>query len=164
MADSNAIGLPLSSAHKHRHSRQIEYNALFYCRDQYLGLVRSMELLKAFLPTRPMIRLVIESGKRKALTMQFTRNRYFMAGMLLVMLGIQFRMVQSFVLNEPTTRTLSRITSQNPVASNAPSLASFLMQVYPSPRKYVEPPRWLGLAMVTIGAVVALHAMAMPKE
>jgi hypothetical protein len=96
--------------------------------------------------------------------MQFTRNRYFMAGMLLVMLGIQFRLVQSFVLNEPTTRALARISKQNPVASNAPSMASFLIQVYPNPKKSVEPPRWLGLAMVTVGAVVALHAMAMPRQ
>ncbi len=96
--------------------------------------------------------------------MQFTRNRYFMAGMLLVFLGIQFRMVQSFVLNEPTTRALANITKQNPVASSTPSMSTFLMQVYPNPRKRFEPPRWLGLAMVAVGAVVALHAMAMPRE
>jgi len=96
--------------------------------------------------------------------MQFTRNRYFMAGMLLVMLGIQFRLVQSFVLNEPTTRAIAKITKQSPVASNAPSMTSFLLQVYPNPKKKVEPPRWLGLAMVAVGAVVALHAIAMPKQ
>jgi len=96
--------------------------------------------------------------------MQFTRNRYFMVGMLLVMLGIQFRLVQSFVLNEPTTRTLAKITKQTPVASNSPSMTSFLMQVYPNPTKRVEPPRWLGLAMVAVGAVVALHAIAMPRQ
>jgi len=87
-----------------------------------------------------------------------------MAGMLLVMLGIQFRLVQSFVLNEPTTRAIAKITKQSPVASNAPSMTSFLLQVYPSPKKKVEPPRWLGLAMVAVGAVVALHAIAMPKQ
>ena len=96
--------------------------------------------------------------------MQFTRNRYFMAGMLLVLLGIQFRLVQSVVLNEPTTRTLAKVMQQNPVASNEPSMSSFLMQVHPSPKKRLEPPRWLGLAMVAVGAVVALHAMAMPRE
>lgn len=96
--------------------------------------------------------------------MQFTRNRYFMAGMLLVLLGIQFRLVQSVVLNETTTRVLAKITKQNPVAASSPSMTSFLMQVHPSPKKRVEPPRWLGLAMVAVGAVVALHAMAMPRE
>ena len=29
------------------------------------------------------------------------------------------------------------------------------MQVYPNPRKRFEPPRWLGLAMVAVGAVPA---------
>jgi len=96
--------------------------------------------------------------------MQFTRNRYFMVGTLLVLLGIQFRLVQSFVLNEQTTRTLSKLTKQTPVASNSRSMTSFLMQVHPNPKKNVQPPRWLGLAMVAVGAVVALHAMAMPKQ
>jgi hypothetical protein len=96
--------------------------------------------------------------------MQFTRNRYFMAGALLILLGIQFRLVQSFTLNEPATRTLAKITKQNPVASNSPTMTSFLMQVYPNPKMKVEPPRWLGLAMVAVGAVVALHAMAMPRQ
>ena len=96
--------------------------------------------------------------------MQFTRNRYFMAGMLLVLLGIQFRLVQSFVLNEQTTRTLAKVLKQSPVADNSPSMSSFLMQVYPNPTKNVQPPRWLGLAMVAVGAVVALHAMAMPRQ
>lgn len=96
--------------------------------------------------------------------MQFTRNRYFMAGMLLVLLGIQFRLVQSVVLNETTTRVLAKLTKQNPVAASSPSMSSFLMQVYPNPKKRIEPPRWLGLAMVAVGAVIALHAMAMPRE
>lgn len=97
-------------------------------------------------------------------TMQFTRNRYFMAGMLLVLLGIQFRLVQSVVLNETTTRVLARLSKQSPVADNSPSMTSFLMQVHPNPKKTVQPPRWLGLAMVAVGAVIALHAMAMPRE
>ncbi len=96
--------------------------------------------------------------------MQFTRNRYFMAGTLLVLLGIQFRMVQSFVLNESTTRTLAKVSKQTQVTSSNDTMTSFLMQVHPSPKKRVEPPRWLGLAMVAVGAVFALHAMAMPRD
>ncbi len=96
--------------------------------------------------------------------MQFTRNRYFMAGVLLFLLGIQFRLVQSFVLNEQTTRTLAKVMKQSPVADNSPTMSSFLLSVHPSPKKHLEPPRWLGLAMVAVGAVVALHAMAMPRQ
>jgi disulfide bond formation protein DsbB len=96
--------------------------------------------------------------------MEFTRNRYFMAGMLLILLGIQFRMVHSFVLNEPATRTLIKLSKNAPVAASTPSTFNqFFMQVTPSPRKQVVPPRWLGLAMVAVGVVISLHALAMPR-
>jgi hypothetical protein len=96
--------------------------------------------------------------------MEFTRNRYFMAGMLLILLGIQFRLVHSFVLNEPATRTLIKLSKNGPVAANNTSpLNTLFMQVAPSPKKQVVPPRWLGLAMVAAGVVISLHAMAMPR-
>ncbi len=96
--------------------------------------------------------------------MQFTRARYFMVGILLILLGIQFRKVESVTLSEQTTRVLAKMTKQAPVASNAPTMTSFLMQVHPNPKKRVAPPRWLGLALVAVGAVFSLHAMAMPRE
>lgn len=97
--------------------------------------------------------------------MGLTRNHYFMAGVLLVLLGVQFRLVQSFVLNEPATRTLIKISKRAPgAASGEASLNEFLVQVAPNPKKRVEPPRWLGLAMVAVGAVLSLHALAMPRQ
>ncbi len=95
--------------------------------------------------------------------MSMYRNRYFLAGVLLVLLGIQFRMVDSFVLNEPTTRALARVTKSTPVADNS-NMTSFLMTVHPKPMKRVTPPRWLGLAMITVGAVVSCHALAIPRH
>lgn len=91
------------------------------------------------------------------------RNRYFLLGVLLILLGIQFRVVESFVLNEPTTRVLARVTNHQPMASND-AMSSFLMQVYPNPRKHVAPPRWLGLALIAVGAVISLHAIAIPRS
>ncbi len=98
--------------------------------------------------------------------MEFTRNRYFLVGVLLVMLGVQFRMVHSFVLTEEATRTLFKISKQSPVASSNPNtLTSLFMQVSPtSPKKQIVPPRWLGLAMIAVGAVISLHALAMPRQ
>lgn len=94
-----------------------------------------------------------------------SRNRYFMIGVLLVMFGLQFRVVQSFVLNEPATRTLMKLNKDASVASNGPDIAGFLQEVaVPRPTKRVEPPRWVGLALVAFGAVVTLHAVAMPKR
>lgn len=95
--------------------------------------------------------------------MEMTRNRYFLLGVLAILLGIQFRMVDSFVLNEQATRALSNMSQQTPMASND-SFSTFLLQVHPKPTKRVHPPRWLGLAMIAVGAVVALHAIAIPKQ
>ena len=95
--------------------------------------------------------------------MSIYRNRYFLAGILLVLLGIQFRMVDSFVLNEPTTRALARITKSTPVADNS-SMTAFMMQVHPKPMKRVQPPRWLGLAMIAVGAVICCHAVTIPRQ
>lgn len=95
--------------------------------------------------------------------MKMTRNRYFLLGVLLILLGVQFRMVDSFVLNTSATRALARVTEDTPVASND-TLGNFLMEVHPKPTKRVTPPRWIGLAMIAVGAVVSLHAVAMPRH
>lgn len=95
--------------------------------------------------------------------MQMTRNRYFLLGVLLILLGVQFRMVESFTLNEPATRTLAKVTRRT-ATTREDSMQSFLLQVHPKPTKHVEPPRWMGLAMITVGAVISLHALAIPKH
>ena len=95
--------------------------------------------------------------------MSIYRNRYFFAGILLLLLGIQFRMVDSFVLNEPATLALARVTKSAPVADNS-GMTSMLLQLYPSPTKRIEPPRWLGLAMIAVGAVISCHAIAIPSQ
>jgi len=95
--------------------------------------------------------------------MEMNRNRYFLIGVLLILLGTQFRMIDSFVLNEPTTRALANMSKRsNPTVDE--SFSSFLMQVHPKPTKRVHPPRWLGLAMIAVGSVVSLHAIAIPRH
>ena len=95
--------------------------------------------------------------------MSFYRNRYFLAGILLILVGVQFRMVDSFVLNESATRALARVTKSTAVADNS-SVNTLMMSVYPSAKKRVEPPRWLGLALIAVGTIVSCHAIAIPKD
>lgn len=95
--------------------------------------------------------------------MEMNRNRYFLIGVLLILLGSQFRMIDSFVLNEPTTRALAKMSRKAQVTQND-SLSTFLMQVHPKPTKRVHPPRWLGLAMIAVGTVASLHAIAIPRQ
>ncbi|MFO0923791.1 MAG: hypothetical protein U0905_15025 [Pirellulales bacterium] len=95
--------------------------------------------------------------------MEFDRNRYFMVGVLLFLIGIQFRMIDSFVLNESSTRALHRIAKNSQIASNNVA-TNMYMQVAPSPKKTVKPPNWLGWALLTVGGVISLHAMVLPKK
>lgn len=94
--------------------------------------------------------------------MEFDRNRYFMFGIILFLLGMQFRMIDSFVLNESSTRALHRFAKRSQMVSNNPA-TNMYMSVAPSPKKMVIPPQWFGWVLLTVGGVVCLHAMVLPR-
>jgi hypothetical protein len=90
--------------------------------------------------------------------MELNRNQFFMAGLVVLFLGIQFRVINSLTLNEKTTRFLvSRMQdkSATPVAALAGPSATA--------RKVIQPPQWLGYALLSVGSVLILHSLAMPK-
>lgn len=95
--------------------------------------------------------------------MSLYRNRYFLSGILLILLGLQFRRTESFVLNEPTTRFVAKMTNQ-PIAVKTSAFGGFFEPVTPKIRKKVTPPRWLGLSMVAVGCVISFHAISIPKH
>ncbi|TWT87868.1 hypothetical protein [Stieleria varia] len=95
--------------------------------------------------------------------MSIYRNRFFLAGILLILLGTQFRMIDSVVLNEPTTRALAKFTN-TPIVDNSTTMGSIFSTVTPKPTKRLQPPRWLGLALIAVGTVISLHAFALPQH
>ena len=97
--------------------------------------------------------------------MSRSRQRYFLIGFLLLLLGAQFRMIDSFVLNETCTRMLAKVTKSSPVADNS-AVSSLFWEVAPKSMttKRIHPPRWLGLAMLAIGTVFCFHAITIPKR
>ncbi len=95
--------------------------------------------------------------------MDWDRHRYFTLGVVLFLLGIQFRLVDSFVLNETSTRALHRFAKQSQMA-NSGSMTDMYMSVAPSPKKAINPPNWIGWILLTTGCVITLHAWAMPKR
>ena len=96
-------------------------------------------------------------------SMSLYRNRYFLAGILLVLLGLQFRRVESFVLNERSTRFMARVTNTKMV-DNSTTVGAIIEPVAPVPRKRVTPPPWVGLSMIAVGCVMAFHAFVIPKH
>jgi len=103
--------------------------------------------------------------------MEFNRNQYFMAGVVILLLGIQFRMVDSYLLSKPVTKFLAEKTgAASPQTLNAVSrvenspLSFFSFNRQPKAsllQKTVRPPAWLGLAFISIGAILILHSFAM---
>jgi len=85
--------------------------------------------------------------------MDSTRHNLLLAGLLAFFLGVQFRVVDSFTLNERSTHFVAaRLGSREPAPMSwqAPPL-----------RKVVEPPRWLGLALMSVGAVLTVKSLSL---
>ncbi len=97
--------------------------------------------------------------------MDLNRNQFFMAGLIVFLLGVQLRMVEAFVLNERATQFLAQKIQQfkgNQVAS-AGDLPTLFASQAPVAKKRLEPPKWIGWAMVSVGSVLILHSLAMRK-
>jgi len=93
--------------------------------------------------------------------MELNRNQWLLAGLVLLLLGLQFRMVDSFVLTPELTTFLADHAS-GPVAAASQTMGVF-MTVEPLAAKTVRPPEWIGWSLLSIGAVFVLHAMSMRK-
>ncbi len=90
--------------------------------------------------------------------MEFNRNQFFMTGVFILLLGIQFRLVDTITLNEKTTKFLASRSSSNATSGLAAILPASTM-----PRKTLRPPTWLGWSLISIGSVCVLHALGMKK-
>ncbi|MCA9176234.1 MAG: hypothetical protein KDB14_17225 [Planctomycetales bacterium] len=94
--------------------------------------------------------------------MEFNRNQFFLAGLVLLFLGYQFRQIESFTLNERASRFIEARMQSARAAVNEFKEVSYREPVKPFDRQ-VTPPRWLALAMMAIGSVLCMHSFTMPK-
>ena len=93
--------------------------------------------------------------------MEINRNQYMMIGLVVLAMGIQFRRVDSFVLNEKATEIIAKRLKKIDTVTTT-FVPSF--QTAPPPMKrVVHPPKWLGLMLMSVGAVLCFHSLAMPK-
>ena len=94
--------------------------------------------------------------------MEVNRNQYFMVGMVVLLLGIQFRLLDSFVLNERSTKFLAKRMGKKADVMAIETFQAIGFESAPT-RKTIRPPQWIGWAMVSFGAVLVLHSLALRK-
>lgn len=94
--------------------------------------------------------------------MDITRNQYFLAGLLLVFLGLEFRAVESVQLTSEFTQFLARRT-HHPAVATTDKVDSVLGTNTKLPPKTLVLPEWIGYSFLSLGAVLVLHSLAMQK-
>ena len=92
--------------------------------------------------------------------MEFNRNQYFFLGVLILLMGVQLRMVSTYVLTSEATRFLAERTKSTAAEGMMVSLASDTGSL---PQKVIKPPEWLGWCLISVGAVLILHSLAMKR-
>ncbi len=92
--------------------------------------------------------------------MELNRNQYFFLGIVLLLMGAQFRAVSSFTLTAEATRFLAERTQSSDGSGAMLALSS---DIGAGPQKVVQPPEWLGWCLMSVGGVLVLHSLAMRK-
>src|SRR5262249_9622142 len=91
--------------------------------------------------------------------MDLNRNQFFFLGMLVLLIGIQVRYVSAYVLNPQATKFIAERTGTSTTTSSMFTTFGDITGA----RKTVTPPEWLSWCLISVGAVLCLHSLAMPK-
>ncbi len=94
--------------------------------------------------------------------MDIARNHYFLAGLVFLLLGGELRSVESIQLTSEFTQFLARKT-EHPALATTDKIDSLIGTNMKIPPKTIVPPEWIGYSFLSLGAVLALHALAMKK-
>lgn len=95
--------------------------------------------------------------------MKFDRNRCLILGIVLLLLGIQYRVVAAVTLTPDATRVLAKYTA--PKQSDQIETARLFapQQTDAVAKKEIRPPRWAGLSMIAVGSVLILNSFVMRR-
>jgi hypothetical protein len=91
--------------------------------------------------------------------MDLNRNQFFFIGLLVLLIGLQTRYVSSYQLTPKATQFLAERTGSTAQASIFSAAGGLGM----GPRKVLTPPEWLPWCLISVGAVLCLHSLAMPR-
>src|SRR5262245_16265708 len=94
--------------------------------------------------------------------MKLNRNHYFFAGIVLLLLGFELRLVETFVLNQQASNVLAQ--QAGAPERTAFGLASMLPNSSPSQAlRSITPPKAVGWALLALGGILVLHSVALQK-
>jgi hypothetical protein len=94
--------------------------------------------------------------------MDINRNQVFLAGLVLLLFGVQLRAMDAVVLTPKATKFLAEQTDQ-PITSIVKPIDSVTGKEVPIPGHTVRPPDWIGYFCLSVGAVLILHSWTMVK-
>ena len=89
--------------------------------------------------------------------MRVQRHHLLLGGLLLFFAGVLFRLVESFTLSEKSSRLL---VAQHGSKGTAQQQSLFGGATPAGPRT-IQPPAWLGLALMSVGSVITLKSLSM---
>ncbi|MEA1950036.1 MAG: hypothetical protein U9N87_01535 [Planctomycetota bacterium] len=95
--------------------------------------------------------------------MELNRNHYFMLGLVVLLIGIQGRMIHSIELTPKAVKFLADKTGHPMAAAIKSADDNNGTGKTTAPSKTIVFPEYFGWSTVSIGAVLILHALAMPK-
>jgi uncharacterized membrane protein YhaH (DUF805 family) len=95
--------------------------------------------------------------------MEFNRNQYFMAGLVLLLLGVQLRLVEAFVLNERATQFMAQRIQQIKAQPSPGDATTLVAAQAPAGKHRLQRPKWLGYSVMSIGGVLVLYSLALKK-
>jgi hypothetical protein len=94
--------------------------------------------------------------------MDISRNQFFFAGLLCLLLGAQFRLIDSVELTPEFTMFLAQRTG-HPLAAVGATTQALTASDKPIVKKTIHPPDLLGYGLLSFGAVLMLHSLGMKK-
>ena len=90
-------------------------------------------------------------------------KRMLLIGAVLLFMGAQLRLVDSYVLTPKASQFVASQLHSSVEARRYDPSYMYSVGPYPEVAKTFTPPRWMGWACLSIGAVMVLHSLTISR-